>query len=286
MRIETIGDPLEFRQRAAPLLVDEARHNLMLGIVGTIVSSPDTYPEYRLYLVTKDGEPRSAAVITPPYDLVVTDTAEPAAITALVEALVEDGFPVPGALANQPTIDLVVREWERATGDRARRQMAQGVFALTETSPVQSGPGEPRRAIPSDQALIEEWMKVFLSEALPDEPHDDARMARTIARRLSADGPDEYWLWEDDGEVVAWTGHGNPTGKGIRIGPVYTPPELRGNGYATGLVAAQSRWLLDNGYEFCFLYTDLANPTSNAIYERIGYRQVAEAAKYEFETPG
>lgn len=107
-------------------------------------------------------------------------------------------------------------------------------------------------------------------------------MAKMISRRLSDDGINEYWLWEDAGRVVAWSGHGNPTGRGIRIGPVYTPPELRGNGYATGLVAAQSRWLIEHGYDFCFLYTDLGNPTSNAIYERIGYRQVAEAAKYEF----
>ena len=66
---------------------------------------------------------------------------------------------------------------------------------------------------------------------------------------------------------------------------MYTPPQHRGNGYASALVAAQSQWLLDNGYEFCFLYTDLANPTSNAIYERIGYSQVAEAGMYSFRQP-
>ncbi len=82
---------------------------------------------------------------------------------------------------------------------------------------------------------------------------------------------------------MALSGYGHPTGAGIRIGMVYTPPEHRGNGYATALVADQSQWLLDNGYDACFLFTDLANPTSNRIYERIGYRQVAEAASYGFD---
>ena len=81
--------------------------------------------------------------------------------------------------------------------------------------------------------------------------------------------------------------YGSKTPNGIRIGPVYTPPEQRGNGYATALVAEQSAWLLAGGRRFCFLYTDLANPTSNAIYERIGYERVADAAAYIFgRSPG
>jgi predicted GNAT family acetyltransferase len=85
-----------------------------------------------------------------------------------------------------------------------------------------------------------------------------------------------------DGEIVSLSGHSGPTPNGIRIGPVYTPPDLRGNGYATTLVARQSQWLLDNGHRYCFLYTDLANPRSNSIYQRIGYRQIAESAQYRF----
>jgi uncharacterized protein len=89
-------------------------------------------------------------------------------------------------------------------------------------------------------------------------------------------------LW-DDGEAVSVAGFGGETPNGIRIGPVYTPPELRGRGYATALVAELSAQLLAEGRRFCFLYTDLANPTSNAIYERIGYVRVCESAEIAFE---
>ena len=91
-----------------------------------------------------------------------------------------------------------------------------------------------------------------------------------------------FWLWEDDGTEVSLSGYGGRTPNGIRIGPVYTPLPYRGSGYATALVAAQSRWLLSEGRQFCFLYTDLSNPTSNAIYRRIGYEQVAESSEYGF----
>jgi predicted GNAT family acetyltransferase len=89
-------------------------------------------------------------------------------------------------------------------------------------------------------------------------------------------------LWEDDGETVSFAGWGGRTPNGIRVGPVYTPPELRGRGYATAVTADLSRRLLASGRRFCFLYTDLANPTSNAIYERIGYRRVCESAEFRF----
>ena len=61
-------------------------------------------------------------------------------------------------------------------------------------------------------------------------------------------------------------------------------PDLRRRGYASNLVAELSRWLLDDGYEACFLYTDLANPTSNKIYTEIGYVRVGDAAEYAFRS--
>ena len=78
------------------------------------------------------------------------------------------------------------------------------------------------------------------------------------------------------------SGYSPPVANSIRIGPVYTPPDLRGKGYATALVANQSRRFLEDGRSHCLLYTDLANPTSNAIYRRIGYQQVGESVVYVF----
>ena len=90
-------------------------------------------------------------------------------------------------------------------------------------------------------------------------------------------------MWEVGGQVVSLSGFGGPTPNGIRIGPVYTPPEHRGRGYATTLVADLSRHQLTGGRRLCFLHTDLANLTSNAIYVRIGYRRVCDSVVLAFE---
>jgi len=82
---------------------------------------------------------------------------------------------------------------------------------------------------------------------------------------------------------VSMASFGGVTPNGVRIGPVYTPPELRGRGYASALVAGTSQQLLDGGKRFCFLFTDLANPTSNGVYQRLGYRPVEDRVVMEFK---
>jgi predicted GNAT family acetyltransferase len=77
-------------------------------------------------------------------------------------------------------------------------------------------------------------------------------------------------------------GFGGKTPSGMRVSWVYTPPEQRGHGYASALVAALTEQLLAAGNRCCFLYTDLANPTSNGIYQRIGYQPVCDAGHYTF----
>jgi predicted GNAT family acetyltransferase len=120
----------------------------------------------------------------------------------------------------------------------------------------------------------------FSTEALPEAaplPDPIATAERWVARvgRIG-------YVWEDAGDVVALVGAGGETPHGIRIGPVYTPPELRGRGYASSLTAAASQDQLDRGRQFVFLFTDLANPTSNKIYQAIGYEAVCDVDQYRF----
>jgi predicted GNAT family acetyltransferase len=102
--------------------------------------------------------------------------------------------------------------------------------------------------------------------------------ARASAEQRVAAG--EIFLWVD-GEPRSMAGRARPTAHGIAVNGVYTPPEWRGRGYATSCVAQVSARLLDEGRSFCVLFTDLANPTSNAIYARIGYRGIRDYAVYD-----
>jgi hypothetical protein len=73
---------------------------------------------------------------------------------------------------------------------------------------------------------------------------------------------------------------------GVRLGYVFTPRDRRRRGYAGALTAALSQHLLDQGARFCVLYTDLANPTSNALYPRVGYRPLCDELELEFTAGG
>jgi predicted GNAT family acetyltransferase len=103
-----------------------------------------------------------------------------------------------------------------------------------------------------------------------------------MAERLLSDR--RGWIWEIEGsEPVAMAAHAGPTPNGIRVNFVYTPEPNRGKGFASNLVAHISQHQLDAGKRFVFLHTDQFNPTSNRIYQRIGYRPVADSERWEFQ---
>jgi predicted GNAT family acetyltransferase len=133
--------------------------------------------------------------------------------------------------------------------------------------------GTFRAATEADQPTVARWVAAFVEEAGLDDPSDPDDVARERIREGS------LFVWEDARPVsmAAWAGR---TGRTVRINYVYTPPEHRGRGYASACVASLTQQLLDEGFAQCCLYTDLANPTSNKIYQAIGYRPVCDAAEY------
>jgi uncharacterized protein len=271
-----VHDPVAFLEKAGPLLLqDEARHNLMLGLASTLRDHPERYPDFGLWLVEHDGEPVGAALRTAPHNLVLARARDTRAVDALAQAVDDE---LPGVVGALPEVEQFAHAWASRNGVTPQRRIAQGVFMLERVDPVEGVPGAMRKATSADRPLLLEWFLAFGIEALPHP--DEERLARELDHRLSA-ADTGVVLWEHDG-AVSLAGFGGPTPNGIRIGPVYTPPELRGRGYASALVAELSSNLLAGGRRFCFLYTDLANPTSNKIYERIGYVRVCESAEIEF----
>jgi predicted GNAT family acetyltransferase len=283
VEVVRLDDAAAFLAQAEPLLLaDEARHNLILGIAGNVRDR--LYEDFRLWLVRDGGEVAGAALRTVPYNLILGRPASPAALAALVEAVA--GEELPGVVGAEPEVHEFAELWTRRTGVAAHTSMRQGVYALERVAPLPAVPGSARVATEEDRELAVRWWIAFAEEALHEGGPGRERAEEMIDFRLSS-RTSGILLWEDRGRPVSIAGWGGATPNGIRIGPVYTPPELRGRGYATVLTAELSQRLLDGrlfegGRRFCFLFTDLANPTSNAIYERIGYRRVAESAEIAF----
>ena len=266
------------------LTAREAEHNLILGIAGTLLGDQDSsdVPPY-FAVVARERELVAAALRTPPWNVVLSEVDDPAALQLLVDDLA--GEELPGVTGPPAAAEQLAALWTARHGGSSEQVMEEQIYQLTRVIPPPApAGGRPRRATSEDRGLLLDWVVAFHEEALPAEGGDRAR------RGIEAWDPQtgrQFWLWEDGGQPVSLVGAGSPTPNGIRIGPVYTPPEHRGRGYASTLTASVSQRMLDEGRRFCFLYTDLANPTSNKIYRAIGYEPVADALMVRFRpAPG
>jgi len=278
-------DPAAFLERALPFLVGhEAEHNLLLGIAGQLARRPDAWGDERPYeaLVEAGGEIVAAALRTPPFNLAlsqVEDRWRDEALDLLVTDLRAVAPALPGVLGLTPIAEAFADRWAGSrTGWRVRQ--AERIFQLTQVLPPPRVPGAMRPAAPSDRELVARWMMTFSVEALGEDDTYEESLA--VVDRWRETGARTLWLWEVDSSPVSMVGTTGETPNGIRIGPVYTPPPLRGHGYASAPTAAVSQAQLDAGRRYCFLFTDLANPTSNHIYPVIGYRPVADVTDIRF----
>lgn len=281
MDVRRIEDPAAFAELVTPFLLrDAARHNLPLGLIDTLRHHPAVYPAFHLFVAERDGAVAGVTVQTPPHNLIVAAPEDDAVVAALIDAVSDAGVRPPGVIGGRPEVDAAAAAWVARHGGSFRPETRQGVYELRTVRETGNAPGAPRRATEDDLDLLDTWHEAFLSEAVPGVQADPGMRRRRLEQVLGEGG---YWLWEDAGEPVSMTGMSPAPPGGARIGPVYTPRPLRGRGYATALVAHVSAEALAAGADACFLHTDLSNPTSNAIYMRVGYEWACEAADYRFE---
>lgn len=282
MKVVALPDAAAFLRDAGALLGnDPAANNLALGIAQRLVDRPGAYDEAFFWTAVHDGEVVGAALVTPPYPAVLADPLDDGAVPAFVAALTEARPDLPGVTANEPWASRFADAWTAATGAPWRLALGQGVFVLTSLEPSRPTAGAPRPATEQDRSLLTAWFHAFEREALQATIRDEGFADRDLSARLDHGNTAGLTIWDDEGTPVSLTGWSRIPG-GARIGPVYTPPEHRGRGYASNLVAHVSAEMLSGGAEACFLYTDLGNPTSNAIYRRLGYEQIAESSMIGF----
>lgn len=252
---------------------NEAENNLILGIAAQLARSGGGNPNAYLATIEHDGEVTGCAFRTPPYKLGVTRMPLGAARALAADAL--DAFEdTPSVLGPEAVASAIAAELAEARGRSAGPGMRQRIYELrTVVPPVQPAPGRLRLARPSDAQLFAQWLDAFATET----GHGPGDVGNYTQAHIASK---TLFLWDDDGPKTSavWAGS---TPHGVRIGFVYTPPEFRGRGYASMCVAVASQRALDSGYDFCCLYTDLGNPTSNDIYQKIGYTPVCDVVDYD-----
>lgn len=285
--LEFFDDPVPFLAAAGGLL---AANPVESTVVATVTARfadegvPDRVdgqpPSW--WLVVRDGDRTVGAAMRTapfvPFPVYLLAMPDDAAVT-LAHRLHTRGEVVHAVHGAVPAVDVCAAELARLTGKTVRateRMRLQTVAAIVDP-PLPRG--ELRAARAGDVDLVLAWFDAFGADAAEQAGSEDPHPApiETEARTRQRIENGEIYVWEVDGRTVHMTAF-NPESFGVvRVGPVYTPKEERGHGYAAAAVAEVSRTLLASGVEVC-LFTDQANPTSNGLYERIGYGPVAETA--------
>ena len=266
---------------------EEPVNNLILGLAGRLATT-DKPPDPPVVMLTVSGPAglEAATIMTPPHGVVLyapaigTDREDQAtaALEVIAEALQAGGHTLPECHGPSATALAFAKIWAERTGKGFALKMAQRIYELREVTFPRGVPGQLRVSRADDLELLAEWIEAFSQVTLE---RLDAQAAMKAAQQAVAYG--SFAIWEDGARAVSMAAARRPTRRGISIGSVYTPPEHRGHGYASACVAALSQRQLDAGREFCCLYTDLANPTSNSIYQKIGYVPVADSGHYVFD---
>ncbi|MGH2491971.1 MAG: GNAT family N-acetyltransferase [Candidatus Limnocylindria bacterium] len=244
-----------------------------------MVASPETLPPY-FVIVTSGDDVVGAAMRTPPYNAILSAMRDDRAVDLVVDDLLAEAPDLTGVLGEKRRALRFAERWTKYTQRAHHPNRAERIFQLTTVIPPRPVAGRLRTATLGDRDLVTRWFAAFIREAL----REDGSTAGAMADRWLGAPDRTLYLWEA-GQPVSICGAAGRTPNGIRIGAVYTPPELRGRGYASSCVAAASQAQLDAGLRYCFLYTDLANPTSNHIYREIGYEPVCDVDEYRFEAP-
>ena len=279
----TLTDSLDlFSTEAGPFLAARPVENSVpRTICGTLRRrGPDVYgegrPEFGWWRPDTGGEVAAAYLRTPPYPPLLTRGTPEAArdLALLLDA------PLPGARGDAEAVRAFGRTWRERTGVEPRVDREMRLYRLGTLVPRTPAPaGRARVAGPADRELLLRWQEAFARDV-----GDPLGGSAAILDDALAHGG--RTLWEVDGVPVAMAGSTLPQDGAVRVVAVYTPAELRGRGYAGAVTVAVSAAARDAGAREVLLFADLANPTSNALYRRLGYVPVRDHLSLTFDGTG
>lgn len=285
MHVTEFDNSADFLAHGAAILArNEAATGLIYGVadrVGRVADTPDGDEPAFLASVDDGSDAVLLAVMTPPHRIILhgaSDAPDEEALGRLIDHMRAARRSTPGSLGPCPYPETFARLWTSETNQRVVPGIGLTIYELRDVRYRGDAPGTYRRATEADGSLLQEWMNLFHVEVHGREPV--GQELTSVARRLPQG---DFRLWEDGGGPVAVAAVSRPTPNGLAINAVYTPPERRGRGYATACVAALCDEILASGRQFVTLFADEQNPTSNAIYQRIGFESFGRFLELDFE---
>ncbi len=281
MDVRLHQDQDRFKAIAEPFYgTDPIRHTLALTVMARFLRPGSGIEPRMMTMHGDDGDLLGVALRTPPWPVIASGIpTDPAHVdTFVAHWLAADPEP-PGVTGPRDTAEAFARAWARHTNDAVTEAMAGRLFRLGDLVKPDTN-GFARHATEGDIDLLARWRDDFQVEATGHVRSSDDGSPGAVRRMLEMG--DGTILWEHGGEPVSWAVVSVPIDGMSRVGPVYTPPAHRAKGYGSAVTAAVSQYALDAGAAAVVLFTNLANPTSNSIYQKIGYRPVYDSTELEF----
>ena len=263
----------------AYLLENEAANNLSLGVLYRSSKEQAGQSQQHLFAIVEDKNSIVLVMIKTTLHFILAGNSDnKKAIDYAVSYLSEQQITLPRVIGPADLASCFAEKWAVRESLSYTINMRQRIYRLDRVIEKKRSTGRCRKALPQDLVFLRDWVYDFSKTTITPLTPEEARV-------FAEDGikSETIYMWEDDQQTpVSIAKKARPTKNGIVISLVYTPPIYRKKGYASACVAALSQQLLDEGYSFCSLYTDLSNPTSNHIYMDIGYQPVADSIVYQF----
>jgi GNAT superfamily N-acetyltransferase len=268
LHVLELDDPDAAYEQARDFLFSRpVAHNVLLTVLG---QSRELSIAGRFWIARDDAHVVGFAMQSPPGMRVGLAQMDDDASRALAEAIPPS---IPGVLGVAAVTSTFAGHFAQCHRVPATADDAGRLYELGRLTTVATAPGAARLATLDDRPTLLEWSRDFAGDTTTRSVPTPEMFDRLIAGG-------QWWVWDDGGAVSMARASAAPAGV-ARVQHVYTPAERRGKGYATACVEHLSRALTDRGLR-CILYPQLNNPTSNAIYQRLGYVAVAEVLSYEF----
>jgi uncharacterized protein len=283
MEIKHYQNAAEFLAHTDKELVkDEAKYGRIIVVARTAIRMPHLFkPENIWFCAVHTGDKLNAMAASGRNrgEVLIEPISGDKKVLAekLVAAVMRRLEKVTVVMGEKGVTDVFAALWCREKNVKIISTMQSRLFRLNKVNDVPMSLGKIRMAAMADKELVQKWSHAF---SIDIQGGREFNMPETdVTPVIENRGA---FFWDVHGTPVSMAFRGGETDKGITINHVYTPPELRGKGYATSCVAELSRICLQSGKEFCMLTTDLANPTSNSIYMKIGYKPVWDTAWHSF----
>ncbi len=284
MRFELYSDINKFHEDLFDaLLRDEVQNDLIISNTLRGLEGADTSNWLMAAVHGGNGAPLLIAFLTPPHNILlyeVDNKPNDNALTLLAKELVGLDISIQGVLAEKFLARRFSDIYSSLSGKLKRDVMKMRIYKLERVEIEAPSPGRLRPAEEHDHYFLPYWLSAFVTDCGTGIPDLVSSLER--ARRLVSEKA--LYIWEDR-IPVSQAATGRKTVNGAVVNGVYTPPHFRGRGYATSCVASLSKILLERGYKFCSLFTDLSNPISNSIYMKIGYKPLCDCDEYKFLNP-